>query len=240
MKILIIPDIHQKHKHAEKIISHVKADKIIFLGDYFDSHTEDNSGLSTEKTAIWLKESVMKDNRVHLFGNHDLPYFIHQYYTECPGWTPKKHELINIHMKIEHWEKLKFYHFEGDWLFTHAGLTAMHLKPGFNSVQQMLAYDNEKAMEALISTNDHYFYTQRMDVLGPLWIRPPDGYMFVPIQGLNQMFGHTYTNPPWTFNWSGGQNIDLDSWLHYYAILEDGKMTVHKTPEEISPPIVWG
>lgn len=240
MKILVVPDIHIKHTVAEAIISYVKPDKTIFTGDYFDSHEEKDSIRDNEETAIWLKESLKRNDRVHLLGNHDVPYGYFNWYTDCPGWKLEKHAAIDRHMKEADWNKLKFWHMEGNWLFTHAGFTAHHLRANFNSVESQLIYDTPRAYIELERGNDFYFYTRRESPMGMTWLRSPNNMLFVPIDGINQVFGHTFAMPPWRLKWSGGENHGIDAWLNYYGILEDGKFTVHKTPAHIAPPIPRG
>lgn len=96
-KIIIIPDIHNKCFKAEQMIeahgweNSDDVEKIVFLGDYFDSF-HDNE-IATANTAKWLKESLKRPKRLHLAGNHDLPYvYPWNRHMACPGWSEEKNK----------------------------------------------------------------------------------------------------------------------------------------------------
>lgn len=231
-KLLIISDIHEAHAFAERIIKHVNPDRVLFLGDYMDEWN-DNPRLIGE-TAKWLRWSVHQPNRIHLWGNHDLPYAYPCEATLCPGWTKEKHAAVQANIGQNEWDKIKFYHWEKDWLFTHAGLTIRHLKPFHGDVAQQLKTGEEEAYMFLKYRNPHWFYFIGTTPGGILWCRPGTTNMeFMPIEGVNQMFGHTIWDKPWSMNWTGGQNWCIDTQLSHYAILEDGKMTIHEVPSNL-------
>jgi metallophosphoesterase superfamily enzyme len=119
MNILVIPDIHTHHEKAERICQKYKDHKIVFIGDYFDQFNdsvEDNMF-----TAEWLKESLGKQNRIHLRGNHD-EHYDPRVSSICSGYSNQKKAGINKVLSIEDWDKLKYFHFENKWLFSHAGV----------------------------------------------------------------------------------------------------------------------
>lgn len=73
MKIITIPDIHGR-KFWRKVIEDnlSKADKVVFLGDYFDPYNESN----LEEDMIMMMEHIIKlklnepDKYILLIGNH--------------------------------------------------------------------------------------------------------------------------------------------------------------------------
>jgi hypothetical protein len=120
MKLLVIGDIHTKEEKAERICQKYKDHKIIFMADYFDDF-----GDTPEKnasTAAWLKESLKNPNRVHLKGNHDEIYDPRVGFM-CSGFSSAKKAAINEVLTLEDWDKLKYFHHENNWWFSHAGLT---------------------------------------------------------------------------------------------------------------------
>lgn len=132
-KIIIIPDIHTFSERAEKICQRYEATHdIICMGDYFDQFgdtVEDNIN-----TAKWLKESLSKPNRIHLWGNHDLPYHP-QINLNCSGFSIEKKKAINMVLSIDDWNKLKFYTVFNHWYFSHAGLNKFwFLDPRHNNL----------------------------------------------------------------------------------------------------------
>ena len=106
--ILVAPDIHLKHHLVEEFLKSVTYEKIIFLGDYFDDFHDDP--YQNETTAKWLKRSIKKSDRVHLIGNHDLPYMFNGEGYFCSGYTNVKNKFINEVIKRPDWKKLKLYH----------------------------------------------------------------------------------------------------------------------------------
>jgi len=120
-KILVLPDVHTHYEKAERICRKYPDHKIVAIGDYFDDFkaTPDDNGF----TADWLVTSLGKDNRIHLYGNHDLCYHP-QVNLFCSGYSTANKTSINNVMKIEHWDKLKFFHYENGWYFSHAGISS--------------------------------------------------------------------------------------------------------------------
>src|SRR3990167_9857683 len=115
MKTVIIPDIHTKFFEAENIIDFEQPDKIVFLGDYFDAF--DDSLEKTQQVTLWLKESMEKENRVHLLGNHDLSYMGNPDF-RCSGFSEGKLYVIK---KVDvDLTKLKLFYYVDGWLCTHA------------------------------------------------------------------------------------------------------------------------
>src|ERR1035437_9205008 len=89
--VLIIPDIHNNVGWVEEYLAKQKYDYVVFLGDYFDEFYD--SVKDATEAAKWLKESLKKENRIHLWGNHDTSYFFPNLY-ECSGYSKEKEEGI--------------------------------------------------------------------------------------------------------------------------------------------------
>ena len=109
MKIIVIPDIHNHVYWIENFLKGQKYDKVIFLGDYFDDF--DDTHKDAEITANWLKNSLTYDNRIHLWGNHDLDYcYPKNLELWCVGFTDEKCKTINSILKWDDWKKMKYFH----------------------------------------------------------------------------------------------------------------------------------
>ncbi len=93
VKYLVIPDVHNRFEWAEALIAIVgrKIDQVVFLGDYFDSYNDNES--MAQATAEWLRFSIHL-GRIHLMGNHDIPYRWSSRVCPCPGYTKGKHRAI--------------------------------------------------------------------------------------------------------------------------------------------------
>ena len=121
MKCLIVPDIHNHHVIAERIIEAIKPDKTIFLGDYFDDFNDTYAHICA--TAEWFRWSVDQKDRIHLVGNHDIHYWFSQNSgVRCSGYDQGKSVAINDFVKPEHWNKLQFFFVLDDWFITHGGI----------------------------------------------------------------------------------------------------------------------
>lgn len=168
--IAIIPDIHNKVSKAETLVKKIEMDpqiqKIVFLGDYFDDfHDHPNDA---KATAMWLKESLTKSNRIHLIGNHDLAYFYPwNPHTSCPGWEKSKQHEVNKILNKEDIENFQAHYIVNKeqkgqtcptcptcpTLISHAGLTISSLygviNPKDTDKQGRLEFLNE------LNTEDH-------------------------------------------------------------------------------------
>lgn len=120
-KILVIPDIHLFWKRAEMIIQkYTGTHKFVILGDEFDNFSE--SVEDNRLAAIWLKSSLKDPNRIHIKGNH-TEHYDPRINIFCSGFSVDKKRAINSVLSIEDWDKLKYFHYENGWFFSHAGLT---------------------------------------------------------------------------------------------------------------------
>lgn len=186
---LIIPDIHTEHEWIEDAISALAPEKVVFLGDYFDSVHESNPE-QQQRTAEWLMHSLAQPNRVHLLGNHDALYAFQKTLMMCSGYSEAAHSKI-VAVLGENWgERLQVHHWEQGWLLTHAGVHR-NLWPG--TVAEFDAQCAE-ARHALLARNWHRLLNCGWDrggegTGGLLWL--DFYYGFAGIPGVPQIFGHT-------------------------------------------------
>lgn len=193
MKILAIGDIHQAPNldEIEATITQVAPDQTVFLGDYFDQWFDTPNDAA--RTAKWLKWSLDQPNRVHLWGNHDLPYAL---LGRCPGWTQEKQAAVQEVIPTDGWGRLRLWHFLEGWLFTHAGLSKSVCpriaRP--SSLVPMLRREEELAWKQLKRGESHWIWSAsairsgNAKVGGILWC---DLAEFTSLNGINQVFGHT-------------------------------------------------
>ena len=119
---MIVGDIHTHYSKVERIIKkYEKTHKFVFMGDYFDQFG-DTPELNAS-TAHWLKTQMEeRPDWVYLKGNHDEIYDPRTS-CMCSGFSSQKKTAINEVMKVEDWDKLKYFHHENKWWFSHAGFT---------------------------------------------------------------------------------------------------------------------
>lgn len=205
MKYLIIPDVHNHSDRAEKIIQHVKADQIIFLGDYFDDFND--TAHDVTETAAWLRWSVNQENRIHLCGNHDIHYwFKDNRDTRCSGFEQYKSVAINNILGPEHWNKLKFFHVLDDWILSHGGVHPYWIDANkFRNNESVeitqeelvkkLERDSKQCIKDLTKGGHHWFIIAGFSrsrapfAGGLLWC--DFNQEFEPIKGIHQIVGHT-------------------------------------------------
>ena len=193
-KLLAVGDIHHgpNLEQIDAAIEREKPDLTIFVGDYFDQFHDHFD--HARHTARWLKQSLNQPKRVHLWGNHDLPYG-NTGYAYCPGYDPAKERAIRSVMDDSDWAKLKLWHIENRWLFTHAGLSRPYAPTNIENLATYLGTEEKAAWSALASRNPHWFWsigTARggfTPVGGLLWCDWETE--FIPVPGLNQVLGHT-------------------------------------------------
>lgn len=121
-KLLIIPDQHTHFSKVERIISKFyKSHKFIFMGDEYDQFG-DTPEINAAVASFMKKTMNEFPNWVYLYGNHTMIYHPH-FSCKCSGFSSHKKIAINEIIKIEDWNKLKYFHFENGYWFSHAGLT---------------------------------------------------------------------------------------------------------------------
>jgi len=220
-KIITIGDIHNHWPEAEAIASkYDDTHTIIFTGDYFDDFGD--SAVDAIQTAKWLKASLAKPNRIHLMGNHDINYsFYNAGRTEagcakniydCSGYSLEKDIAINKVLEQEDWDKIKLYHIEYGFIFTHAGIHPHWFE------HPMLGVNIDYVKEKLDKATDDYRNRVWNDLIGAAGrcrggIHKAGGILWCDyfreatlVSGIKQVFGHT----PVTSKMHSGIDIDTD------------------------------
>lgn len=196
MNNLIIGDVHTKFEKVEKIIKDYDC-PVIFIGDYFDDFDDDAE--INKATAEWLKESLTKENRIHLFGNHDFQYRIKPIgMVTYSGFHYKKYEKINEVMTEDDWDKLKYFHAIGKYWFSHAGITEYWFQhpvlgltvEGINEIiskaKEAVKVSDLAGAQPLIAAD--YYRGGRHRKGGLLWNHDVNTDY---IDGITQIYGHT-------------------------------------------------
>lgn len=191
MKTLIIPDIHNRIERADHWLQTQRYDRVVFLGDYFDSLDDDV--IDARRTALWLRQRIEGyPNDVFLLGNHDASYWLPQKdELYCPGFTKPKAAAINEILRSKHWDRFQLAHEEQGWLLSHAGFHVVWMN---NPTTSTIIHRCDKAMslarrgkvDPILAFGEQPGGLQRFG--GPLWM---DWESFQPIPGINQIVGHT-------------------------------------------------
>lgn len=241
MKTLVIGDIHNHWQNIENLIENTPHDKVILLGDYFDDFHDSPAAVAA--TAKWLKRSLDKPNRIHLVGNHDyhyMPHMVREYLGQC-GHTDDKEKAINKIIKREDWDKLKFFHVEQDWWFSHAGVTTNWFQNPFKGVTEEVV--NARIKKELASgllplclcAVDHK-RGGKNERGGLLW---NDWRNMQKIEGVKQIVGHT---PAERVRFNKDANaVCVDCMPYEFITVTDGEVEVHKIKSRSSrEPLLGG
>jgi hypothetical protein len=237
MKTFVIGDLHNYVQWVEPFLKANEHDRVIFLGDYFDDFGDTTQ--IAERTAQWLASSVQMPNRIHIMGNHDMPYrFPWNSYFDCPGWTPAKQKAISNIMTRELWDNIKMAHFDHDikFIYSHAGLTSKLFKVcpinGCNlnnfetQISEALTDCNNKGNKRIpiFQQNPDYTYD------GITWIRFPHVIL---LPEVTQIIGHTPTSSllnipykdsiPVFRQVNNGVLWDIDCAINWVGVVEDGE-----------------
>lgn len=246
---LILPDVHQQHDVAQRIVNAVPHTHLTLLGDYFDDYGD--SPAQAAATAQWL--AALLDSHpaeegylTALMGNHDLPYrWPDNDELMCSGNTYAKHFAINSHMRPEHWDRLECYRETQGWLLSHAGfhpkLLSAIVSPNSASFGTFcvdgayLAREALQCVRAAAEGRHHPWLAVGRDrggwdaIGGIFWC---DWSRLPATPGVKQTVGHTRGTEP-RYN-SGGGGVAgmertrwcLDTHLRHYGVLEGGELRV--------------
>ena len=213
-KTIIIGDIHHQYRVVDKILAHQKGNynKAIFLGDYFDSFT-DNPDIAKE-TATWLNDILNNPDYIFLSGNHDVSYmYPSNKNLYCSGFEYYKSKAILSVLDINKFrDKTKLFHRINNVFFSHAGISRKFLEyiqrrgeidevsydP--NIIESQLNSMMVKAHNYCDIGYAHPLYDAgsdrggRAEQGGLIWC---DLHSFEPIPNVVSIFGHTpvFPNP---------------------------------------------
>lgn len=175
MKIIGLGDIHGRPIWKE-IVEKEKPDKVIFIGDYFDSYDYH----ATKQINNFLDICAFKrenPDTVLLIGNHDYHYICGENGTS--GYQKEYSYMINHAIKPNLDNLQMAYEIKPDGidrpvLFTHAGVSSIWLEMNYGRWQDE--------------------YSSIADVVNDLWKHKPDSFMF---NGSDPYGYDTYQTPIW-------------------------------------------
>lgn len=196
MKIIAIGDTHGRKTWEQIVKRNMDADKIVFIGDYFDTH-DNISQLEQIKnfTNIMNFKLAHPDKVVLLCGNHDFHYLLDmgEHYS---GFNPEQASMIYrmLDMYIQQGKIQMVYNYK-QFLFSHAGVTKTWVEnSGLNALKLNLA----DAINNLFKYSPSYFKFSTEDKSNcgehisqsPIWVRP-DSLEKDRVEGYVHVVGHT-------------------------------------------------
>jgi len=194
MKTVVLGDIHGRSVWKD-IIHKENPDRIIFIGDYFDSYEKDNNAIQQMNNfneIIQLKKTFNKEI-ILLIGNHDYHYMrgVAEHYS---GYQPL-HRINIEELLFTNMIYLQMCYVMDNIFFTHAGITKTFLERNNIKIGSFSYIEN--SLNDLIVYKPSSFAFCGYDIYGdditqsPIWVRPKslleDG-----IDNIIQIVGHTY------------------------------------------------
>jgi hypothetical protein len=244
MRSIVISDLHQRHDWVEPYLAAQTYDEVVFLGDYFDG-VRDTPEMA-QATAGWLRDSLAKPKRIHLLGNHDIWYGYGWAYAHCSGNTLEKKEAIDSVLTADDWARCELCHYSQGFLFSHAGIHEHWFShPIHGATVEYVKKLCGIGRKNLVNGNPDPIFMAGHARGGGYGSRPGGitwldfNREFKPIEGLNQIVGHTPQASPesdgavkWMPNRTRprSRNYGVDFKNQWVTIVEDGVVTFAKSP----------
>ena len=217
MKIAVITDIHGSTywRAAMKMID--KFDKIIFLGDYFDSwENKWPEQINNVYNIITFKKNF-PDEVDLCWANHDISYYLDE---KCSGYQfEHKTDIKDFFNKNK--ELFNVVYIYDKWIFSHAGVSAKWMScAGIKTPEEINQLFRERPNFFRWVGPDGYGNNPNE---GPLWIRP-ESLIMNSIKGYNQAVGHTeQENMPKIVLKNKQKYVFTDTRKHNYLTVIDTK-----------------
>ena len=218
MKIIVIGDIHGDSIWKEIIKQEKTFDKVVFLGDYWDSFSINSENQKKNYIAIQEFREENSGKVITLLGNHDFHYL---YPTHYSGWKNSTKFLATPLLEVDiRAGKLPYAYRYEDIIFSHAGVTQYWLD---NVAQATL----EELLAGEIQLR-HFDWNSKLgsDPYGdtisnsPMWVRPYSLKRGA-IDGYKQVVGHTQRS---NIEYNTEKTIYFcDTLPNEYLIIEDGE-----------------
>lgn len=232
MKTLIIGDVHG-YDTWKSLIEKESPDKVIFLGDYFDSFA-----LSGDVQADNFKEIIKykekhKDSTILLLGNHDYHYLMIG--VNYSGYKPTTKFLAQplLEDAVDR-GLMEIIHVKDGVIYSHAGVSEYWLKnvSGVNKLEDIVF---GKLNLDTLDWNGIKGFNPYGDTISnsPIWIRPYSLSKDM-LKGYDQVVGHTtHKEVMTTYRLTGeeGRNDKFyvcDCLPYEYLVIEDENFIIKK------------
>jgi hypothetical protein len=184
MKIAIITDIHGSTNWRAVMKMVDNFDKIVFLGDYFDSWTNKWPEQMNNACNILTFKKRYPEKIDLCWANHDTSYYLDE---RCSGYQMEHAIEIKEFFKRQK-DQFEVVYVYDKWIFSHAGVS-----------EKWMSFARIKTAEEinlLFKERPNYFRWVGPDSFGnnpnegPLWIRP-ESLTINAVKNYNQAVGHT-------------------------------------------------
>ena len=238
MKTLIIADPHEEIDRLEYVLKSWPADRVVVIGDYFDSFYQPMEDLA--KMTKWVKAHLADPNFTLLLGNHDLHYGFPKIESlRCSGYNLAKQTMISHILKQGEFRSMKLHCWVDGWLLTHAGLHPSFAHPMHGLSPSYVDQLCEETLSKLHMGECPDLLRAGRARRGPA---PIGGITwcdwsleFIPAPGLNQIVGHSCGLLPREKNTSASRNICIDTRLGTVIMMIDGEPKLIATEAHMLP-----
>lgn len=193
--IIALGDTHGRINWKEIVINERNADKIIFIGDYFDTHEAITVETQIEnfKDILEFKKNNM-EQVVLLLGNHDFHY-LKDAQEKYSGF--KAFKFIDINELIEPAVRSGLVvgcYTYGNYVFTHAGVTKTWCENNDIDIDNLAESINQTLIENpsvfRFEMGDNYDQSGNDVTQSPIWVRIPS-LLKDKLDGKTFVVGHT-------------------------------------------------
>jgi hypothetical protein len=195
MKIVCLGDTHGRTHWKNIVAKETDADKIVCIGDYFDTHYDVSVDQQIQNFIDILnfkKENV--DKVILLIGNHDFHYLKGAQET-YPGY--QKFRAVDINEVLEPAVStglLQMCYVYENYVFTHAGLTKTWCSDNDINLSELENSVNRRFMSNIESFRftygDNYSQSGNDVTQPPIWVRIPS-LLKNKLEGYRFVVGHT-------------------------------------------------
>lgn len=223
MKIVVLGDIHGRTVWKQ-IIEKENPDKVIFLGDYVDTHERISQKQQLENLKDLLKYKKENSDKVILLrGNHDMSELGYDW-AECSGFN-LTFSMDVSQLKDEFLENTQWIYREGNIIFSHAGVSKVWMEN--NDLKHVDLINELPPSEVFGFTPCHFFdFTGTSKTQPPTWIRLEELVRYG-VDNYIQVVGHTpikkICNIKEELKWPGVDVWACDCLPKEYLIIEDNE-----------------
>lgn len=230
MKVLVLGDTHGRTAW-EKIVANESFDKIIFIGDYVDTHediTPLQQKLNLENILKYVREN--KDKVVMLLGNHDFHYLRYSMEEYSRYQSVMQYDFQQLIQGGIDEGLITVAHQHEQFLFTHAGVTKTWCEYASIDMDNIVESINERFI-----TQPSFFrftmgktYSRYGDDITqpPIWVRPKS-LMMDKVPGYIHIVGHTTVKRISSKeDYEGIRLIDTLGESGEFLVIENGEETI--------------
>ena len=240
MKTVVLGDTHGRSNWKLAIHQEKPFDRLIFIGDYFDSFNISGvEQINNFKEIIQYKENNPQIEVILLIGNHDYHYFPEIGYTGTSGYqsgiAPSITQVID-----ENRHHLQMAYQFNDFFFTHAGISSVWLDETFGVGHWDIKFLADEIND-LFKFKPLSFDFNGFDSYGdnktqtPIWIRPRSlmsANKANLVKKIIQIVGHTIMKKldlKGSDKFTGGRYYFIDTMetSGEYLIIEDDYITTN-------------